>query len=53
MLFVDQQVVFHYNNIHYEKSCLLESHYPTTKARKELIYNFTKIKALKYEQINK
>jgi hypothetical protein len=53
MLFVDQQVDSHYTNNHHEKSCPLESHYPTTRAQKELIYNFTKMKAWKYEQINK
>ncbi len=38
-------------DMHYEKSCLLEPHCLTTKAPKQLIYNYTTIRAWKYEQL--
>jgi hypothetical protein len=37
--------------MHYEKSCLLESHYLTTKVPKQLIHKYITIKAWKYEQL--
>jgi hypothetical protein len=38
-------------DMHYEKSCLLEPHCLTTKAPKQLIYNYTTIRAWKYEKL--
>jgi hypothetical protein len=38
-------------NIHYEKSCILESHYLATNAPKQSICNYTIIRAWKYEQL--
>jgi len=37
--------------IHFEKSCLVEPHYLATKVPKQLIYNYTIIKAWKYKQL--
>jgi hypothetical protein len=36
---------------HYEKSSPSKPHYPIIRAPKELIYNYTTIKAWKYEQL--